>query len=53
MDLRWTAEAAGDLEHIAYYLFEKSPTRAAELVLEIYNAPAALRRFPYRGRLGK
>jgi addiction module RelE/StbE family toxin len=53
MELRWADAAAADLENIANYLFENTPGRAAELVREIYNAPAALRAFPYRGRLGK
>jgi len=42
MRLRWTEEAAADLEHITDYLFENAPGRAAELVREIYNAPSAL-----------
>jgi addiction module RelE/StbE family toxin len=53
MRLRWTEEAAADLEHITDYLFENAPGRAAELVREIYNAPSALLTFPYRGRPGK
>ena len=53
MELRWTEEAAADLEHITDYLFQNAPERAAELVRGIYNAPAALLRFPYRGRAGK
>jgi toxin ParE1/3/4 len=53
MRLRWTEEAAADLEHITDYLFENAPRRAAELVREIYNAPSALLTFPYRGRPGK
>ncbi len=53
MELRWTEEAVGDLEHIADYFFENAPGRAAELVREIYNAPSALLTFPYRGRPGK
>jgi toxin ParE1/3/4 len=53
MQLRWTEEAADDLEHITEYLFENAPGRAAELVREIYNAPFALLAFPYRGRPGK
>jgi plasmid stabilization system protein ParE len=39
MELRWTEEAATDLEHIAGYLLEKTLERAAELVRGIYNAP--------------
>ena len=53
MRLRWTEEAAADLEHITDYLFENAPGRAAELVREIYNAPSALLTFPYGGRPGK
>ena len=53
MELRWAEEAAADLEHITDYLFENAPERAAELVRGIYNAPAALLTFPYRGRAGK
>ena len=53
MELRWTEEAASDLERITDYLFQNAPERAAELVREIYNAPAALLAFPYRGRAGK
>jgi len=53
MELRWTEGAAQDLEHIASYLFEHAPDRAAELVRQIYDAPFALLTFPYRGRPGK
>jgi plasmid stabilization system protein ParE len=53
MELRWTEEAAADLEHIADYLFENAPRRAAELVREIYKAPSKLVKFPNRGRPGK
>ena len=53
MEIRWTQEAAADLEHITDYLFQNAPQRAAELVRRIYNAPAALLTFPYRGRAGK
>ena len=52
-ELRWTREAAADLENIANYLFENTPERAAELVREIYDAPTALSTFPNRGRMGK
>ena len=53
MELRWTEQAATDLEHIADYLFDQVPERAADLVEQIYNAPSALLRFPNRGRPGK
>jgi toxin ParE1/3/4 len=53
MELRWTEQAATDLEHIADYLFLKTPERAAELVRTIYHAPAGLLTFPSRGRPGR
>ena len=53
MELRWTQEAAADLEHLTDYLFQNAPERAAELVRGIYNAPAALLTFPTRGRAGR
>lgn len=53
MQLRWTEEAATDLERIADYLFEHVPDRAAELVRTVYDAPATLLTFPHRGRQGK
>lgn len=52
-ELRWTEEAAADLEHITDYLFQNAPQRAAELVRSIYNAPAVLLTFPNRGRTGR
>jgi toxin ParE1/3/4 len=53
MELRWTEEAATDLERITDYLFEHAPGRAADLVREVYDAPVMLLTFPYRGRPGK
>jgi addiction module RelE/StbE family toxin len=53
MELRWTEEAAEDLEHITDYLFQNAPERATDLVREIYIAPSALLTFPYRGRAGR
>jgi toxin ParE1/3/4 len=52
-ELRWTKEAAADLENIANYLFDNTPERAAELVQGIYDAPTALLTFPHRGRVGR
>jgi toxin ParE1/3/4 len=52
MELRWTA-AADDLEHIADYLFEKTPENAEKLTRKIFDAPPLLKTFPNRGRLGK
>jgi addiction module RelE/StbE family toxin len=53
MRLRWTEQAAVDLERIADYLFEHAPDRAPGLVREIYLAPSALLRHPSLGRPGK
>ena len=53
MELRWTQEAAADLERIADYLFEHTPDRAERFVRAVYEAPATLLMFPNRGRLGK
>jgi addiction module RelE/StbE family toxin len=53
MHLRWTQEAANDLEHIADYLLTHAPDRAPELVRAVYDAPSALLTFPNRGRPGK
>jgi toxin ParE1/3/4 len=53
MQLRWTDAAADDLEHIADYLFEKSPENAEKLIRKIFDAPSLLKTFPNRGRSGK
>jgi toxin ParE1/3/4 len=53
MQLRWTAEAATDLDGITDYLFEHAPDRAAEVVRRIYAVPSTLLTFPHRGRPGK
>ena len=53
MQLRWTEEAAADLERIAEYLHEHVPAHASRLVRTIYDAPSVLDRFPLRGRVGK
>ncbi len=48
MQLRWSEEAASDLERITNYLFEETPQHAPELVRAIYKAPSALLTFPHR-----
>jgi toxin ParE1/3/4 len=53
MELRWTEEAADDLEQISEYFFEHAPERAAEVVTRIYDAPSVLLTFPFCGRPGK
>jgi plasmid stabilization system protein ParE len=39
MQLRWTAEAANDLERIADYLLIHAPDRAPEMVRAVCDAP--------------
>lgn len=53
MQLRWTREAADDLERISDYLFQQVPDRAPELVRDVLDAPTSLLEFPHRGRPGK
>jgi toxin ParE1/3/4 len=53
MQLRWTEQAAADLEQIAAYLLEHAPERAEKLVRTVYEAPVTLLTFPQRGRLGR
>ena len=53
MQLRWTDEAAHDLERIADYLLEHAPDRAQDLIQRVYDAPTSLLTFPNRGRPGK
>ena len=53
MEVRWTQDAAADLERISDYLLAHFPDRAARLVTSIYEAPQALLPFPNRGRPGK
>lgn len=53
MQLRWTEEAADDLERIADYLLIHAPGRAPELIRAVYDAPSTLLTFPNRGRPGK
>jgi toxin ParE1/3/4 len=53
MELRWTREAASDLERIADDLLGHTPNHAERLVRALYDAPGTLLTFPNRGRPGK
>jgi toxin ParE1/3/4 len=53
MQVRWTSEAAQDLDNVAKYLFEQTPAHAPRLIREICKAPNELKMFPHRGRPGK
>jgi toxin ParE1/3/4 len=53
MQVRWTEDAAADLDAIANYLFERTPVHARRIVFEIYNTPESLISFPLGGRPGR
>lgn len=53
MQLRWSARAAGDLEHITHYLFEKTSQHAVRIIRSVYEDITTLKAFPNRGRPGK
>jgi plasmid stabilization system protein ParE len=42
MQLRWTEDAANDLERIADYLLLNAPDRAHHLIQRLYDAPSDL-----------
>jgi toxin ParE1/3/4 len=48
--LRWSPEAADDLEDISNYLHANWPSRAQWTVRRIYTEISALRKFPRMGR---
>ena len=52
MQLRWTQEAADDLERITDYLLTHAPERALDLARTIYDAHTLLT-FPNRGSAGR
>jgi plasmid stabilization system protein ParE len=53
MQLRWSEEAASDLERITNYLFEETPQHALNWCVPFTKPPSALLTFPHRGRPGK
>jgi len=53
MRLRWTEEAANDLERIADYLVQNTSGRAQGLIERIYDAAGSLLTLPDSGRPGK
>ncbi len=52
MKLRWTPEAAENLEYIYSYLCEHYPSFAESTVRALYKAVRSLRDLPERGRPG-
>ncbi len=53
MQLRWTEEAAADLERIADFLYDQTPVHAPGVVRAVCDAARILEQFPLRGRSGK
>jgi toxin ParE1/3/4 len=53
MELRWSPQAAEDLERIFERIQKDNPSAAREVVKALYNGCAALTAFPNRGRAGR
>jgi toxin ParE1/3/4 len=52
MRIRWTTDAANDLENIVGYLHREHASAAPAVVRTIFDAITTLTRFPNRGRPG-
>ncbi|MFM9904055.1 MAG: type II toxin-antitoxin system RelE/ParE family toxin [Pyrinomonadaceae bacterium] len=50
-EIRWTSQAAEDLDSIAAFIFQDSPHYASLFVLQILKAVERLDRFPESGRI--
>jgi addiction module RelE/StbE family toxin len=53
MRVRWTTDAADDLERICDYIAKTSPVSARRVATTIVEGIASLHEFPNRGRLGR
>ena len=53
MRVRWTLDAADDLEQIAEYIAAERPETARRIALDIVQGVDALDAFPNRGRPGR
>jgi len=53
MRVRWTADAADDLDRISDYIASDRPEVARRIALHIVRTIDALETFPNRGRLGR
>lgn len=53
MQIRWSPEAAGDLESIVDYIANESPTAALRGAQSAYDRAGTLASFPYLGRMGR
>ena len=52
MRIRWTSDAANDLESIVIYILRENPAAARSVAQTILEAVAALKNFPRMGRPG-
>ena len=52
MLVRWSPDAADDLEQIVDYIRKNNPSIAHRVARMIYDRVEALSTFPYRGRTG-
>lgn len=53
MLIRWTVEAAADLDNILEYISDARPETALKVARRIFEAVEGLEVFPRRGRKGK
>lgn len=53
MLIRWTSDAANDLENIVNYLNREHPSASPSVVVAVIESIASLTRFPSRGRPGR
>jgi toxin ParE1/3/4 len=53
MRVRWTTDAADDLERICDYVARERPEAARRLALHVLRVIEGLRTFPNRGRPGR
>lgn len=53
MQLRWSPDAADDLERIASHIRKDSPEAAQRIAREIYDGVGQLRTYPSMGRPGR
>jgi toxin ParE1/3/4 len=53
MEIRWSPEAAADLEHIVDRIRRDNPQAARQVAVRLYESCASLEMFPNRGRSGR
>jgi toxin ParE1/3/4 len=53
MRIQWSNPARTDLQNIARYLEENSPSLLSSTIRDLYGTVRELKQFPYRGREGR